>query len=66
MPAGIHPLLRRELVVVVVRDGRLARHTHRDRRDRHASCAQHPADGDAVARRAGVVRGAKRLRLPGG
>jgi hypothetical protein len=32
-----------------------ARHTYRDRRDRYASDAQHPAGGDAVARRAGVV-----------
>jgi len=66
MPVGIPPLLRRELEVVVVRDGHPARHTLRHRRDRHASGAQHPAGGDAVARRAGVVRGAKRLRLPGG
>jgi hypothetical protein len=33
MPLGIPPLLRRELEVVVVRDGHLARHTYRDRRD---------------------------------
>ena len=39
MPAGIHPLLRREIAVVVVRDGRPARSTLRDGRDRHASGA---------------------------
>jgi hypothetical protein len=66
MLVGIPPLLWRELVVVVVRDGHPARHTGRDRRDRHASGAQHPAGGDVVARRAGLVRGAERLRLPGG
>ena len=66
MPLGIPPLLWRELEVVVVRDGHLARHTLRDRRDRYASDAQQPAGWDAVARRAGVVRGAKRLRLPRG
>jgi len=63
MPAGIHPLLRSELEVVVVRDGRPARQTLRDRRDWHASGAQPPAGGDVVAGWAGVVRGAKRLRL---
>jgi hypothetical protein len=55
MPLRIPPLLWRELEVVVVCDGHLARHTYRDRRDRYASDAQHPADGDALARRAGVV-----------
>jgi hypothetical protein len=65
MPLGIPPLLWRELEVVVVRDGHLAWHTYRDRRDRYASDAQQPAGRDAVAGRAGVVRGAKRLRLPG-
>ena len=39
MPAGIHPLLRREVEVVVVRDGRPARSTLRDGRDRHAAGA---------------------------
>jgi hypothetical protein len=54
MPQGIPPLLWRELEVVVVRDGHLAHHTYRDRRDRYSSDAQHPADGDAVDRRAWV------------
>ena len=55
MPAGIHPLLRHELEVVMVGDGRPTRHTLRDRRDRHASGAQPPAGGDAVAGRTWVV-----------
>ena len=63
IPARIPTLLRCKLEVVVVRDGRPARHTLRDRRDRHASGAQVPASGDGVAGRAGVVRGAKLLSL---
>ena len=40
MPAGIHPLLRHEFEVVVVRDGRPARHTLRDRRDRRSATSR--------------------------
>jgi len=63
VPAGIHPLLRRELDVVVVRDGRPASRALSYGRNRHASGAQPPARGTQVSRRAGVVRPAQRLRL---
>src|SRR3954469_19345934 len=63
IPLGIHPLLRRELVVEVVCDGRLACGTLRDMRDRNPSSAQHPAGGRPVARRTRVVGGAQRLGL---
>src|SRR3954463_3584538 len=63
IPLGIHPLLRRELVVEVVCDGRLACGTLRDRRDRNPSSAQHPAGGWPIARQARVAGGAQRLGL---
>src|SRR4051812_7973791 len=63
IPLGIHPLLRRELVVEVVHDGCLACGTLRDRRDKNPSSAQHPSRGRPVARRTRVVGGAQRLGL---
>src|SRR3954465_12200533 len=58
IPLGIHPLLRRELVVEVVFDGRPACGTLRDRRDRNPSSTQHPAGGRPVARQTRVAGGA--------
>ena len=57
IPMGIHPLLRRELEVEVVRDGRLAGRTWRHRRNRNPSIAQHPAGGQPVPGRAWVAGG---------
>ncbi|KAK1610212.1 hypothetical protein QYE76_033885 [Lolium multiflorum] len=64
MPAGIHPLLRSEVEVVVVRDGRPARSIPRDGRD-GTPPALRLRPGDAVARWTRVVRGAKLLHLLG-
>ena len=49
IPLGIHPLLRCELVVEVVRDGRLSGGALRHGSDRNTSITQHPADGRPVA-----------------
>ena len=57
IPVGIPPLLRRQLVVVVRRDGRSPSGPYGHRRDRDAVRAQLPPIWTPAVRRAGVAGG---------